>query len=112
MDARRIEQVVANLVQNARKHVKDSGAIRFTADMEEGFLRITVSDNGVGIRPEDMPFIFDRFYQGGEARTGDYHGAGLGLSICKYIIEAHGGRITVESALNRGSRFSFTLPKQ
>ena len=112
VDVRRIEQVVVNLVQNARKHVKESGTIRFTADMEEGFLRISVSDNGVGIRPEDMPFIFDRFYQGSEARTDDYHGAGLGLSICKYIIEQHGGRITVESALNRGSRFSFTLPKQ
>lgn len=112
VDVRRIEQVVVNLVQNARKHVKDRGMLRIDADMEGDFLRISVSDNGTGIRPEEMPFIFDRFYQGGQSPMEHYQGAGLGLSICKYIIEAHGGKITVESALNRGSRFSFTIPKQ
>ncbi|MHB1418966.1 MAG: sensor histidine kinase [Bacillota bacterium] len=111
VDTLRIDQVVMNLVQNARKHLKENGLIRFEAAMEDNFMRISVSDDGKGIRPEDMPFIFDRYYQGQESKTGDYHGAGLGLFICKYIIDAHGGKITVESALNRGSRFSFTLPK-
>lgn len=111
VDVRRIEQVILNLVQNARKHVKNDGLIIFEVSQEADFIKISVSDNGTGIRPEDMPFIFERFYQGKDSKTGDYQGAGLGLSICKYIVEAHGGKITVETALKTGSRFTLTIPK-
>ena len=72
---------------------------------------MTVIDTGTGIAPEDLPYVFDRFYRTDEARTRDKGGTGLGLAIAKHIIQGHGGRIWAESpGLNAGSRFVFTLP--
>lgn len=111
VDVIRLEQVIMNLIENAKKYTAQGGKISFSVELEGKFIEITVNDNGCGISPRDLPFIFDRFYRGEKSRSRDYGGAGLGLSICKYIIEAHGGNISVESKLGEGSTFSFTLPK-
>jgi len=111
VDAGRIEQVILNLIQNSKKYTPEGGSIFFGSVLEEDYLKITIKDTGLGILPEDMPFIFDQFYRGEKARSGEFEGAGLGLSICKYIIEEHGGQIFVNSRMNEGSTFSITIPK-
>lgn len=110
-DPLRIEQVIVNLIQNARKYTPKDGSIYFLAEIEGQYLKITVRDTGMGISQRDLPFIFEKFYRGDKSRSRDSGGAGLGLSICKYIVEAHGGNISVESRENEGSTFCFTIPK-
>jgi PAS domain S-box-containing protein len=107
-DGDRILQVLSNLVGNAIKFTPDGGrvTVRMQADAEE--VRVSVSDTGPGIRPEDLPRVFDRFWQ---ARRADRRGAGLGLAIAKGIVEAHGGRLWAESSPGAGSTFRFTLPR-
>ncbi|WP_042166888.1 sensor histidine kinase [Paenibacillus gorillae] len=113
-DAVRIEQVIVNLVANALKHT--SPGDRITISVEQASiqgkeqLRITVADTGAGISPQDMPFIFERYYQGKAGQSEVSEGSGLGLSICKHIVEAHGGYIDFQSASGKGTAFSFTLP--
>jgi PAS domain S-box-containing protein len=107
VDARRIVQVLENLVSNAVKHTAPGGAIRIRAESTNGEVRIAVRDTGSGIPPENLPRLFDRFWQAVGARRG---GAGLGLAIAKGIVEAHGGRIWVESEVGVGSTFTFSLP--
>lgn len=111
IDALRIEQVIYNLVQNAVKYTPEEGTIMFEAEIEDDYLKISVKDNGYGIDYEDMPFIFDKFYRGEKTRNSDRGGSGLGLSICKYIVEKHGGQIFVQSKKNKGTNFYFVLPK-
>jgi signal transduction histidine kinase len=111
IDASRIEQVVVNMVQNARKHMSEGGTIEFEASQGEDYIKVSISDTGLGISPEDIPHIFDPFYRGEKARTSGMEGAGLGLSICKYIVEEHGGEISVKSTCGKGTVFSFTIPK-
>lgn len=110
IDNLRIEQVIFNLIQNARKYTPDDGKITFGAEIEDDYLKIFVKDNGYGIDTTDIPFIFDKFYRGEKMRNSDKGGSGLGLSICKYVVESHGGQIFVESNSN-GSMFYFVLPK-
>lgn len=110
IDRLRIEQVIYNLIQNARKYTPDEGRITFGAEIEDDYLKIFVKDNGYGVDSADMPFIFDKFYRGEKMRNSDKGGSGLGLSICKYIIESHGGQIFVESS-GGGSVFYFVIPK-
>ena len=110
IDKLRIEQVIYNLIQNSKKYTPPDGKIIFGAEMEDDYLKIYVKDNGYGIKSEDMPFIFDKFYRGEKARSTDKGGSGLGLSICKYIVENHGGQIFVESC-SSGSNFYFVIPK-
>jgi two-component system phosphate regulon sensor histidine kinase PhoR len=109
VDAGRVEQVLTNLIHNAIKFTPPGGEIRVSAttNTEQG-LTVKVMDSGVGIAPEDLPRIFERFYKADRARSGG--GTGLGLAIAKHIVQAHGGRIWVESRLGKGSTFSFTLP--
>jgi signal transduction histidine kinase len=111
VDRFRIEQVITNLIQNARKYTPDGGKILVSGTVEEDYLVISIYDTGYGITVADLPFIFDRFYRGQNYQAPDPGGSGLGLSICKYIIEEHGGQIFVQSALNQGSVFRFTIPK-
>lgn len=109
-DIKRIEQVINNLIQNARQYGFSGGNVVFKAEIEGSSLLISIKDNGQGIPEDDLPLLFDRFYRGEKSRSRLYGGIGLGLSICKHIIESHGGKIWVESTLGEGSTFYFTLP--
>jgi signal transduction histidine kinase len=106
-DAARIQQVLSNLVGNAVKFTPREGRITVAADRHDTEVRFAVIDTGPGIPPEQVPHIFGRFWQ---ARSSDQRGIGLGLAIAKGIVEAHNGRIWVESQVGLGSTFYFTLP--
>ena len=106
-DGSRILQVLANLLANALRFTPDGGRITLRAALRAGEMVISVEDTGTGITAEDVPHLFDRFWQGRQAAPG---GAGLGLAIVKGIVEAHGGQVGVESRLGVGTTFSFTLP--
>ncbi len=111
VDAARFEQVFVNLVNNAEKYASADEKIVIKAELEDDCLLISISDNGRGIPPEEIPFIFDSFYRGEQLRESVIEGSGLGLSICKYIVEQHGGNIFAQSIPGKGSIFSFTIPK-
>ncbi|HET7275083.1 MAG TPA: PAS domain-containing sensor histidine kinase [Longimicrobiaceae bacterium] len=106
-DRERLAQVFANLISNAIKFTGESGTVLLTAEAGDGEVIFKVRDSGVGIPAADLPHIFDRFWQ---AKSANRAGAGLGLAIARGLVEAHGGRIEVESAEHEGSTFSFTLP--
>lgn len=106
-DAGRLEQVLSNLIGNALKFVPAGGEVQVAAEPAGEEVRFSVHDTGPGIAPEDLPFLFEAHWQ---ARETAHLGAGLGLAICKGIVEAHGGRIRVESEVGRGTCFHFTVP--
>jgi DNA-binding response OmpR family regulator len=108
-DQDRLIQVVINLISNAVKFT-DSGSITCAARPHGNDLIVSVRDSGIGIAPADQPKVFERFKQVGDTLTDKPKGTGLGLPICKEIVEYHGGRIWVESEPGHGSTFSFTLP--
>ncbi|WP_019639614.1 HAMP domain-containing sensor histidine kinase [Paenibacillus fonticola] len=109
IDAVRIEQVISNLVSNALKHSSPGDSVRIDVKLEAEMLKIIIADTGSGIRPQDMPFIFERYFRGHPVDAAQT-GTGLGLSICKTIIEAHGGTIFFTSKHRQGTTFYFTLP--
>jgi signal transduction histidine kinase len=100
-------QILENLVGNAIKFTGAGGVIRIGAARRDADVLFWVSDTGAGIADANLPHVFDRFWQ---VSKGGRRGAGLGLPIAKGLVEAHGGRIWVESTLGRGTTFSFTLP--
>ena len=106
-DDERLLQVLENLIGNAIKFTPAGGSIRLRAMRRPGEVLFAVSDSGCGIDADGLPHVFDRFWQ---ARRSERRGAGLGLPICKGIVEAHGGRIWVESTPDRGTTFYFTIP--
>jgi PAS domain S-box-containing protein len=106
-DPDRVQLVLTNLLANAIRHTPAQGAVEVRCAPADGFVRFAVSDTGPGISAEHIPRLFERFYRVPDAPRG---GAGLGLYICKEVVEAHGGRIGVESELGQGSIFWFTLP--
>lgn len=109
VDGSRVEQVLTNLIHNAVKFTLPKGSICVSAmTYDSQMLLIKVTDTGVGIAPEDLPRVFERFYKADRSRSGG--GTGLGLAIAKHIVQAHGGRIWVESRVGKGSTFFFTLP--
>ncbi len=108
-DQDRLIQVVINLISNAVKFT-DAGSVTCGARMGDGELVVSVKDSGIGIAPADQPKVFEKFKQVGDTLTDKPKGTGLGLPICKEIVEYHDGRIWVESAPGEGSTFSFTLP--
>ncbi|MBI5146308.1 MAG: HAMP domain-containing protein [Thaumarchaeota archaeon] len=111
-DADRITQVLTNLIKNSLKAVKpDVGTIKITSSEDANEVKITVSDNGTGIPPEKQTKLFTKFYQADASLTREKGGSGLGLSICKGIVGAHGGRITLESTPGVGTKVTFSLPK-
>lgn len=109
MDAERVLQVIANLVANAIKFTDAGGSVHVRAALDDTMLRVAVQDTGVGIEKDDLPHVFDRYWH--SKRKGRAIGSGLGLTIARGIVEAHGGAIKVESELGRGSTFSFVIPR-
>lgn len=108
-DQDRLIQVVINLISNAVKFT-DRGSIRLTSSLKDGDVLVSVTDSGIGIAPADQTKVFEKFKQVGDTLTDKPKGTGLGLPICKEIVEYHGGHIWVESEIGKGSTFSFTLP--
>jgi signal transduction histidine kinase len=110
IDYHRISQVLRNLVDNALSHTGKGGCVMVEASRAGDWVQVSVSDTGEGIEPEDLPYVFDRFYRVDKSRTRATGGSGLGLTISKGLVEAHGGKMHVESRRGVGSRFYFTLP--
>jgi heavy metal sensor kinase len=109
-DRARLKQVVVNLLDNAIKYTPQGGAIVLRVESRNGHASLEVTDSGIGIPPEALPRVFDRFFRVDSARSRDQGGAGLGLSIVKSICAAHHGRVEAASELGRGSRFRIELP--
>lgn len=110
MDEDRIEQVLTNLIDNAIRHTSKLGSVTVSLEQELSYAKIQVADTGEGIPQEDLPFVFERFYKADKARTRSKGGTGLGLSIVKNIVEAHKGKIRVDSIVGEGTTFTFYLP--
>lgn len=122
VDAAKTEQVVMNMLSNALKYTKGGGVIQVDAGpyneevvtagetKMKQFVRVNITDNGVGIAAEELPLLFERYRQTSSAKTAKQKGTGLGLVICKLIVEAQGGRVSVESQPGKYTTFSFTLP--
>jgi two-component system phosphate regulon sensor histidine kinase PhoR len=109
-DAAWLGEVLQNLLDNAVQYTPPDGHIRITAESDGKLVTVTVADTGIGIPEADLERIFERFYRVDAARSREAGGTGLGLSIARHIVEAHGGRIWVESAVGQGSRFHFSIP--
>jgi signal transduction histidine kinase len=106
-DPFRVSQLVGNIVGNAIKFTPPNGSVRLQASLVEGQVVVEVDDTGPGIPANDIPHLFDNFWQ---ARKNDHRGVGLGLAIAKGVVEAHGGQIWCESTVGAGTKFFFTLP--
>jgi signal transduction histidine kinase len=109
-DASRLRDVIQNLLDNAVQYTPAGGRIVISAQAKNGDVVFDVSDNGIGIPRADLGRIFERFYRVDDARSRDAGGTGLGLAIAKHIVEAHSGRIWVESTVGEGSSFHFSIP--
>jgi signal transduction histidine kinase len=117
-DADRLKQLLLNLVDNSIKHTPSDGTVTLSLARMDGWIRLTVTDTGSGIPPEDLPHIFDRFYRAEKSRwrrtspnaSSPGVGVGLGLSIASWIAKAHGGHIEVQSEQGKGSAFHIWLP--
>lgn len=109
-DRRRLAEVLQNLLDNAIQYTPPGGQIMVAASANGDEVTFTVTDTGIGIPKADQPRIFERFYRVDVARSREVGGTGLGLSIAKHLVEAHGGRIWVDSEVGRGSQFHFTVP--
>jgi two-component system OmpR family sensor kinase len=109
----RLKQLLLNLVGNAVKFTPPGGTIKLSVSQEGDYAVMRVADTGIGIAEEDIPHVFDRFYQAESSRANSEKdvGTGLGLSICKWIAEAHGGHIKVESLIGRGTTFTIAIPR-
>ncbi|EEK80618.1 hypothetical protein bcere0009_4570 [Bacillus cereus R309803] len=109
-DRERIHQMMVILLDNAMKYTNEGGHIQIDCTQTSGSIRIQVKDDGIGVKEDDIPKLFDRFYQGDKARSKS-EGAGLGLSIANWIVEKHYGKILVESKWGEGTCFEVILPK-
>lgn len=110
-DAQQIGRVLTNIIGNAIRYSPENALIHVGASRTMHGLTVSVEDTGDGIRPEDLPHIFEQFYRGEKSRNRATGGTGLGLAISRSIVEAHGGTIAVESKVGTGSRFTFTIPQ-
>jgi signal transduction histidine kinase len=110
VDVERIGQVLANLLDNSLKHTPSGGSIKLSAAASQGAVEISVQDSGSGISPDDLPYVFDRFYRGKQTSNRVKDGSGLGLAISRALVELHGGQISVESGVGQGTTISMRLP--
>ena len=109
-DPKRLKQIVLNLVNNAFRYTPEGGTVTIIAKEQDGDFLFSVQDTGMGIAPEDVNKIFDRFYRTDRSRDRESGGSGLGLAITKALVDAHGGWIKVDSQLNAGTTFTIMLP--
>jgi signal transduction histidine kinase len=110
MDTQAIGRVLNNLIGNALRHTPNRGRVSVWVRRATRGVEVTISDTGAGIRAEDLPHIFERFYRGEKSRNRGTGGAGLGLAIARGIVQAHGGEIKVESQIGKGTQFTFYIP--
>jgi len=110
VDPDRIREVFTNLVANSLKYTKEGGSVVLTAEQKKGILEVSVADTGIGISPEHLEKVFNRFERVAKVPIPGVGGAGLGLPICKELLDLHRGKIWVESEAGKGSKFSFSLP--
>src|SRR5205814_5935188 len=108
-DAGGVRRALLIRMDNAAKYTPCGGAVQVGLAKSDGFAVASVSDTGIGIEPEDVPRVFDRFWRADKARSREQGGAGLGLSIAKWIVDVHGGSISVQSALGKGSVFAIRV---
>jgi signal transduction histidine kinase len=108
VDRTRLQQVVANLLDNAIKYTPAGGRVEVEGELRPESVVLRVRDTGMGIPPEELPRIWDRLFRGDQSRS--ERGLGLGLSLVKAIVEAHGGQVAVESAPGRGALFTVSIP--
>ena len=111
LDTTRISQVVDNLLENAITHTPEGGSVTVSANAVDGDIEIAVADTGPGIAPEELSRLFERFYRADPSRDRSTGGAGLGLTIARRLVEAHGGTIEVSSVVGEGTRFTIRLPE-
>ncbi len=111
VDRDKVMQVFSNVLNNAIKYTLSGGKVEISAALEGETIRVLVADDGVGIPPEDLQRVFERFYRVEKTRSRDFGGSGLGLSIARKVVEAHGGRIWIESEPGSGTKVWFTLPR-
>jgi two-component system sensor histidine kinase ResE len=110
VDLDRLRQVFHNLVENSLRYTPAGGSIVLRLSAAPGEARLEVRDTGIGIPPEDLPYVFERFFRSDRARRAYSGGSGLGLSIARWIVEAHKGTLSVESEVGKGSTFTVALP--
>jgi signal transduction histidine kinase len=110
-DSDKLRQLFLNLIDNAIKYTPEGGQVRLRVRGDSGFAVVSVEDTGIGIAPEDVPHIFDRFFRADRARSREMGGTGLGLAICQWIIDGHHGWIDVQSTLGEGSCFTVYIPR-
>ena len=111
-DEARLRELFMNLLDNAIRYTPSAGTVSVSFRREGGMAVVAITDTGIGIPAEDIPFIFERFYRVDKSRSRAEGGSGLGLAICRHIAEAHGGKIKVKSQVGAGSTFSVWLPLQ
>ena len=109
-DGQRLRHMLLNLLDNAIRYTPPGGTVRVTLETHGTLAYVQVADTGIGVAPEDLPHIFDRFYRADAARSRASGGAGLGLALARWCVEAHGGTICVESQVRQGTRFTVSLP--
>ena len=109
-DAEALRRALLILMDNAAKYTPRGGSVKVGMARKDGFAVASVSDTGIGIGPRDVPRVFDRFWRADKARSREQVGVGLGLSIAKWIVDVHGGSISVESKLGKGSVFAIRVP--
>lgn len=110
MDGLLIKQVLVNLIDNAIRHTKENSKIKISIEKDEKNVVFKVSDNGEGIKEENIKNIFDRFYTKSDSKNLEKRGIGLGLAICKSIVVAHGGEIKAYNNIYGGATFEFSIP--
>jgi len=111
-DGSRLRQVFYNLIDNAIKYTPEGGVVEVRLSRQDGVAAVSVRDTGIGISPEHLPRVFDRFYRVDEARTRAEGGTGLGLSIVKSIVTAHGGTVELVSTPGQGTTCTVVLPEE